>query len=147
MRKDRMEVLKIKKIKPLFDNLVTTMNRYKDDYKIKGTDIIDSSKSGAVKEYQTVIAKGGFCKDINVGDTVFINPARYAVMKHEKGSLQDGIIKDNPVVGFNFETIEVDGKECLLLKHADIKFVAEVEEFETNPAIVTEKNTRKPIEL
>ena len=46
----------IKKIKPMFNGLITTMNRYEQDVKVKGTDLIDSSKSNAVKEYQTVVA-------------------------------------------------------------------------------------------
>ena len=129
----------IKKIKPMFNGLITTMNRYEQDVKVKGTDLIDSSKSNAVKEYQTVVAVGPMVRGIEVGDTVFINPNRYAVMKHKAGSLQDGVIKDNPVIGYNFDIVEIEGVNHLYLQDSDIKFVAEIEEFNENPPIYTEK--------
>lgn len=129
----------IKKVKPMFNGLITTMNRYEQDVKVKGTDLIDSSKSNAVKEYQTVVAVGPMVRGIEVGDTVFINPNRYAVMKHKAGSLQDGVIKDNPVIGYNFDIVEIDGVNHLYLQDSDIKFVAEIEEFNENPMIYTEK--------
>lgn len=130
----------IKKIKPMFNGLITTMNRYEQDVKVKGTDLIDSSKSNAVKEYQTVVAVGPMVRGIEVGDTVFINPNRYAVMKHKAGSLQDGVIKDNPVIGYNFDIVEIEGVNHLYLQDSDIKFVAEIEEFNENPLIYTEKS-------
>ena len=130
----------IKKIKPMFNGLITTMNRYEQDVKVKGTDLIDSSKSNAVKEYQKVVAVGPMVRGIEVGDTVFINPNRYAVMKHKAGSLQDGVIKDNPVVGYNFDIVEIEGVNHLYLQDSDIKFVAEIEEFNENPLIYTEKS-------
>lgn len=129
----------IKKVKPMFNGLITTMNRYEQDVKVKGTDLIDSSKSNAVKEYQTVVAVGPMVRGIEVGDTVFINPNRYAVMKHKAGSLQDGVIKDNPVIGYNFDIVEIEGVNHLYLQDSDIKFVAEIEEFNENPMIYTEK--------
>ena len=129
----------IKKVKPMFNGLITTMNRYEQDVKVKGTDLIDSSKSNAVKEYQTVVAVGPMVRGIEVGDTVFINPNRYAVMKHKAGSLQDVVIKDNPVIGYNFDIVEIDGVNHLYLQDSDIKFVAEIEEFNENPLIYTEK--------
>ena len=121
----------IKKIKPMFNGLITTMNRYEQDVKVKGTDLIDSSKSNAVKEYQTVVAVGPMVRGIEVGDTVFINPNRYAVMKHKAGSLQDGVIKDNPVIGYNFDIVEMGDQQCLLLQDRDIDFI--IEEFEEIP--------------
>ena len=129
----------IKKIKPMFNGLITTMNRYEQDVKVKGTDLIDSSKSNAVKEYQTVVAVGPMVRGIEVGDTVFLNPNRYAAMKHKAGSLQDGVIKDNPVIGYNFDIVEIEGVNHLYLQDSDIKFVAEIEEFNENPPIYTEK--------
>lgn len=127
----------IKKVTPMFNGLVTTLNKYPLDLKTKGG-IIDTTKAGAVKEYQTVVAVGPMVRGINVGDIVYINPKRYAVMKHKEGSLQDGVIKDNPVVGYNFDIIEIDGTEHLYLQDGDIKFVAKIEEKESDPAIITE---------
>lgn len=129
----------IKSVKPLFNGIITTMSRYPVNMTVKNTKLLDATKSGAVKEYQKVVAVGPMVRGIEVGDTVFINPKRYAVMKHKEGSLQDGVIKDNPVMGYNFDIIEIDGVEHLFLQDNDIKYVAEVEEFDENPTIVTEQ--------
>lgn len=128
-------IVRIKNVKPMFNHLVTTMDKYSMDKKIGS--LIDVTRAGAVKEYQKVLAVGPFVKGIEVGDIVFINPKRYAVMQHKEGSLQDGAIKDNPVVSYKFDILEIDGKECLLLVDSDIRFVADIEEFDENPAIVT----------
>ena len=130
----------IKKIKPLFNMLVTTCNKYDSNIKLAGTDLLDSTKANTIKEYQTVIAVGPSVRGIEVGDVVFINPARYIVRKHQEGSLKDGVITDNPVIGYKFETVDVDGKICLLLFDNDIKFTATIEEFDENPTIVLPDN-------
>lgn len=129
----------IKKVKPMFNGLITTMNRYDNNVKINNTNLVDSRKVNAVKEYQTVIAIGPMVRGIEVGDVVFVNPSRYAVMKHKQGSLQDGVIQDNPVVGYNFDIVEIDGEEYLYLQDSDIKFVAEIEEFDEDPIIYKEQ--------
>lgn len=133
-------VTTIKKVRPLFNGVITTMDKYGSDVKVKGSTLVDSSKANAVKEYQKVLAVGPMVRGIEVGDTVFINPKRYAVMKHKEGSLQDGVIKDNPVVGYKFDTLEIDGVTCMYLHDDDIKFVAEVEEFDENPSIYVLEN-------
>lgn len=120
-------MLKIKKIKPMFTALITTMDKYEQDVTSGG--LIDVSKmQGGIKEYQKVLAVGGSVRDIKVGDLVCINPSRFAVKKHREGSLKDGIITDNPVVTYNFDIVEMDDKDCLLLQDRDIEFI--IEEFE-----------------
>lgn len=124
-------MLKVKKIKPLFTSLITTMDKYEQD-KITDGGLIDTSKQqGTLKEYQTVLAVGDSVRNIKVGDLVCVNPARFAVRKHEKGSMRDGIITDNPVVGYNFDIVEMDGMNCLLLQDRDIEFI--IEDFEEVP--------------
>lgn len=124
-------MLKVKKIKPLFTSLITTMDKYEQD-KITDGGLIDTSKQqGTLKEYQTVLAVGDSVRNIKVGDLVCVNPSRFAVRKHEKGSMRDGIITDNPVVGYNFDIVEMDGKNCLLLQDRDIEFI--IEDFEEVP--------------
>lgn len=123
-------MLNIKKVKPMFTTIVTTMDKYEQDELIGG--IIDNTKQqGTLKEYQRVIAIGNAVRDIKVGDLVSINPSRFAVKKHREGSLKDGIITDNPVVAFNFDTINIDGNTCLVLQDRDIEFI--IEEFEEIP--------------
>lgn len=125
----------IKKIKPMFNGVVTTMNKYGNEY-LKGTTMLDPTKSGTVKEYQTVVAVGPIVRGIEPGDVVYINPKRYAIMEHKEGSMHDGVIKDNPVIGYKFDIVEIEGVPHLYLADNDIKYVAEVEEFEENPSIV-----------
>lgn len=123
-------MLKIKKIKPMFTALITTMDKYEQDVTTGG--LINVTKmQGGLKEYQTVLAVGGSVRDIKVGDLVCVNPARFAVRKHQAGSLKDGIISDNPVTTYNFDVVEMDGKQCLLLQDRDIDFI--IEEFEEVP--------------
>ena len=125
--KDRHTMIKIKKLRPMFTNLVTTMDSYEDDV-ILDSGLIDVSKQrGALKEYQTVIAVGNAVKDIHPGDVVCINPIRYAQYKQDKSSLKD-LATDNPVIGYNFNVVEIDGKDCLLLHDQDIRYV--IEEYE-----------------
>lgn len=118
-------MLKIKKIRPLFTKLVTTMNRYEEDQTTKEGLIVAQKQAGAVKEYQRVVAVGSNTASIKVGDLVVVNPTRYAMVKHEQGSLKDGVITDNPVIGYNLPVIELDGVPHLLLETADIDFVVE----------------------
>lgn len=128
-------MIKIKKIKPLFNRVVTTAVTYKEDEVNDG--IVDASKAeGAIMEYQTVVSVGKMVTCVKPGDLVVINPTRYAVMKHKEGSLKDGVITDNPVLGYNFPLIELDGKPHLFIYDSDIDYIIkEVEEVEDTPII------------
>lgn len=124
-------MLKVKKIKPMFTSLITTMNKYEHDI-VSESGLIDTSKQqGGLKEYQTVLAVGDSVRGIKVGDLVCINPTRFAVKKHQEGSLKDGIITDNPVIKYNFDVIIMDDKQCLFLQDRDIDYV--IEEWEEVP--------------
>ena len=61
----------IKKVKPMFNNMVVTLNKYPTDLKTTGG-IIDSTRAGSVKEYQTVVAVGPMVRGIEVGDIVYL---------------------------------------------------------------------------
>lgn len=109
----------------MFTSLITTMNKYEYDERTDGGIIDVTKKQGGLKEYQTVLAVGSSVRDIKVGDLVCINPTRFAVKQHKAGSLKDGIVTDNPVVKYNFDIVEMDGKQCLLLQDRDIDFIIE----------------------
>lgn len=124
-------MLKVKKIKPMFTSLITTMDKYEQD-KLTDGGLIDTSKQqGALKEYQTVLAVGDSVRNIQVGDLVCVNPSRFAVRKHEKGSMRDGVITDNPVITYNFDVVEMDDRQCLLLQDRDIEYI--IEDYEEIP--------------
>lgn len=115
----------IKKLRPVFNQIVTTMDYYEDDVFTEGGLIDTRKQKGTIKEYQTVLAVGNSVSTVKVGDLVCINPTRYAKTKHEDGSLKDGVITDNIVVGFNFNVVDIDDKPCLLLYDSDIRYVIE----------------------
>lgn len=134
-------MLRINKVKPMFTSIVTTMEVYNQDIISNG--LIDGNKrQGMLKEYQTVLAVGSSVRDIKEGDLVCINPSRFAVRKHEAGSLKNNVITDNPVVTYNFDVIEIGGKQCLLLQDRDINFI--IEEYEEVPEVVTTSPLIKP---
>lgn len=118
-------MINIKKVKPMFNAIITTMNRYEDD---DSSDTLIKNTSGSLKEYQTVVAVGGSVRDIKVGDVVQIDPSRYAQKQHREDSLKNGIVSDNPVMSYNFKTILIDGEQCLLLYDSDISYI--IEEYE-----------------
>jgi hypothetical protein len=75
-------MLKVKKIKPMFTALITTMDKYEHDMMV-GAGLIDVTKrEGSLKEYQRVLAVGSSVRDIKVGDLVWVNPTRFGVKKH-----------------------------------------------------------------
>ena len=115
----------------MFTSLITTMDKYEQDVKTSGGIIDTNKQQGGLKEYQTVLAVGESVRGIKVGDLVCVNPTRFAIKKHQTGSLKDGVITDNPVIKYNFDVIEMDGKQCLLLQDRDIDFI--IEEWEEVP--------------
>ena len=129
-------MLNIKKIQPMANYLVTTKNEYTED-DIKKEGLISAKMVGNLKEYQTVIAVGPMVRSVKVGDLVCINPKRYAVRRYEEGGLKDGVIKENPVTKYNFNVIELDHVDHLLLTDQDIDFV--IEEFEEEKDEATPK--------
>ena len=136
-------MLNIKKIKPLNSYVVLTADKYEKSQTIGGSSILDTHKmEGALKEYQTVVAVGNLVRNIKEGDVVSINPKRYAVMKHQEGSLKDGVITDNPVIRYNFPTVMLDHEEYLLLQDNDINYVIleSEEEPDEDPMLIVPNN-------
>lgn len=118
-------MIKIKKIKPLFNTLVTTMDKYEADVTTNGLLLDMKQRSGEIKEYQTVVAVGDTVRGIKVGDVVSINPMRFAIKKHKEGSLKDGIVTDNPVVEYQFDVLEMEDTQYLYLRDSDINYIIE----------------------
>lgn len=132
----------IKKIKPMFTALITTMDKYEHDIITDGGLIDTSKQQGCLKEYQRVVAVGTTVRDIKEGDLVCINPSRFAVRKHKEGSLKDGVITDNPVTDYKFDIVEMNNTPYLLLQDRDINFIIEdyeEDEEEKSPIINTDK--------
>ena len=122
-------MLHIKKIKPLFTNILVTGNKYEKDEKQNGLII---AKKGDLKLYQEVLAVGSMVRDIKVGDWIMINPKNYAVKKYDPNSVKEDMGM-NSTVGYNMPWVTIDDEkgnpeECLLLIDRDIEFVFEGEE-------------------
>lgn len=116
--------MKIKKIKPLYTRIITTMDTYVEDQSSPGG-IIDVTKlKKGIKEYQKVLSVGTSVRNVKEGDLVCINPDRYAVRKFSKDSIKNDIL-ENQVTKYNFNVINIDGTDCLMIDEADIEFVIE----------------------
>jgi hypothetical protein len=139
-----MTTLKIKKIKPMFTALITTMDKYEQDVITDGGLIDTTKQEGSLEEYQTVLAVGDSVRCIKEGDLVCINPSRFAEKQYQDGSLKDGVVTQNKVIRYNFDTVEMDDKVCLLLQDRDISFVIseyeEIEEPEKAKIIIPQTN-------
>lgn len=122
-------MLHITKIKPLFNHLLVTGDKFDNDMVVNG--VIVASK-GDLKLWQTVIAVGSTVRDIKVGEKVMILPDHFAVKKYNKNSVQNDL-DNNPVLTYNFpfETVDDENgepKECLYISDNDVRYVYEGEE-------------------
>lgn len=119
-------MLHVTKIKPLFDHLLITADRFEKDM-IHGGVIL--ANKGDLKLWQTVVAVGSVVRDIKVGDKVMINPNDFAVKKYNKNSVQNDL-DNNPVLTYNFpfETIDDEKgepKDYLYISDRNVKYVFE----------------------
>lgn len=140
-------IYKIKKIRPLFNQIVVTKNIYSSaEAKISGLYTVKENK---IKEYQTVLAVGPMVKGINVGDVVKINPARYAEIRHREGKkdLENNVVKDDMHVTVNIPSETVYGTDengneysynVMFIYDNDVHFVIEEgEEFDETPILAS----------
>lgn len=119
-------MLHVTKIKPLFDHLLITADRFEKDMVHSG--VILANK-GDLKLWQTVVAVGSVVRDIKVGDKVMINPNDFAVKKYNKNSVQNDL-DNNPVLTYNFPFETVDDekgepKDYLYISDRNVKYVFE----------------------
>jgi len=118
-------MIELKKITPLFRTVIVTAECFEEDEVQNG---IMTPLKGTLKPYQHVVAVGGSVQNIKAGDYVALNLTRYANMKHEKGSLKDGVICDNPVIDYNPPRVFLNGVEHFLLQDSDVDF--KIDEYE-----------------
>ena len=119
-------MLHVTKIKPLFDHLLITADRFEKDMVHNGVIL---AKKGDLKLWQTVVAVGSVVRDIKVGDKVMINPNDFAVKKYNKNSVQNDL-DNNPVLTYNFPFETVDDekgnpKDYLYISDRNVKYVFE----------------------
>lgn len=124
-------MLHITKIKPLFNHILVTGDKFEKDMIVGGVIV---AKKGDLKLWQTVVATGPTARDIKAGDKVMIIPDHFAVKKYNKNSVQNDL-DNNPVLTYNFpfETVEDEkgeAKDCLYISDNDVRYVFEGEEKE-----------------
>lgn len=122
-------MLHIKKIKPMYTNLVVTGDRFDKDIYSGGVII---ANKGDLKSWQTILFKGTSIRDMEVGDKVMINVDNYAVKKYSKDSIQNDL-DNNKTIRYMFNWITLydeqdNPSDCLLLNDRDILYVFEGEE-------------------
>ena len=137
-------MLHIKKIKPLFNGIITSGDLFEEDITDRGLII---SKKGDLKPYQRVLAVGSVVKDIAVGDMVMINVDNFAVKKYDANSLQNDL-DNNKTITYRLNWVAMDDEdgnpqECLFMSDRDILYVFEGEEIPENPSnlILPKKKT------
>lgn len=124
-------MLHITKIKPVFNHLLITADKFNKDMIQAG--VIVANK-GDLKLWQKVIAVGSAVRDVKVGDMVMIDPMKYAVRKYNKNSVQNDL-DNNPVLTYNFPFETVDNEkgepqDCLYITEDAVKYAFEGKEKE-----------------
>lgn len=119
--------MNIKKITPMFNKLVTTANRVKQN---TNEIIIDITKiNQVIDDFQTVVSIGSSVRDIKVGDLVCINPDRYAVKKYQQKSASAEVEGyENTIIGYDIPRITLDDVEHLMITDSDVIYI--VDEYE-----------------
>lgn len=112
-----------KKIRPMMNHIVTTMDRFENDDSKLILDIKEAK--GVVKDIQKVLAVGPLVRDVKVGDFVRINPDKYIRVKH---NLRDDLNNENEMeVKINFPVVDLESGRFLFLTEGDVDYV--IEEF------------------
>lgn len=132
-------MINIKKVRPMFTSIIVTKDKYGVDDVPQGALVNAKQIQGALKEYQTVIAVGHAVREVKVGEVVMIDPRRYAKYKPYKAGdgMRDGIEgKEREIIGYDIPSIEIDGKEYLVIEENDVSFVIEESETVKDSAII-----------
>lgn len=122
-------MLHIKSIKPLFTSIVTTADKFEEDYVDGG---IIMARKGDYKPWQTIMSVGDSVRNLKAGDKVMVNFENYVVRKYDKNSIQNDLDNNKKVrYAFNFVNIDDERgnqKECFLFNDRDVLYSFEGEE-------------------
>lgn len=121
------EKLKIKKVTPMFNRIVTTANRHTEPAYFEGTNIVDSSKQeNRLKQYQKVIAVGTGVHNLKVGDLVWLDWSKYRIKYHEKNEyVQNKDEEYDLKERYQVPSIEINDEQCLFLYENDVAYIIE----------------------
>jgi hypothetical protein len=123
-----MKEIRIKKIKPQFTTVITTLNVYEDNLIEDGMVV---APKGALKLYQTVVSVGPNVRGIKEGDLVLLNLQNYMKVKHKNSAIAEKISEMEEEVVFDFPKMFLNGKIYGKFQDRDIDgVIEEFEEFE-----------------
>jgi len=150
-------MLKVTKIHPCMDHIVTTAEIYTEQEVTSAGGVIDGGRRDTLKEYQKVLEIGPFVKGLKVGDIVRINPSRYVQILHKQGKmLKDADKKTitddmHAAVDIPREVLYTKGEDgaetsqtVLILFESDIMCVVEGEEYIPKTITETTRGLYKP---
>ena len=117
-------MLKLRKIKPIFSQVLVTEELYGWDDKNAAGIIVH--KKGDLKTHQKVLAIGDDVKTVKPGDLVEVNLYKYAVFKEDPNSVK--AMADNPMVGLRLNEVELTDENdesvyAFIIDQRDIKYV------------------------
>lgn len=117
-------MLKLRKIKPIFSQVLVTEDLYGWDDKNAAGIIVH--KKGDLKTHQKVLAVGDDVKTVKPGDLVEVNLYKYAVFKEDPNSVK--AMADNPMVGLRLNEVELTDENdesvyAFIIDQRDIKYI------------------------
>ena len=131
-----MKDLKIKKLKPQFTTVITTLDVYEDNLIEDG--MVEAPK-GALKLYQRVIAVGPNVREIKEGDLVLLNLQNYLKRKWKENSIKEDIENMEESYVYDFPKILIDGEVYAKLQDRDIDGI--IEDYEEVEITESEKDS------
>ena len=120
-----MKEIKIKKIKPPFTTVITTLNVYEEDLIIDG---VVRVPKGSLKRYQTVVATGPNVRDVKEGDLVLLNVKNYEMKKYRENSIKEDLSEMEEEVAYDIPKIFIN--DTLYGKFQERDMDGVIEEFE-----------------
>ena len=117
-------MLRLKEIKPMFNQVLVTEELYGYDDKDEAGIIVASK--GDIKPYQTVVAVGDDVKKVKPGDVVAINFYKYAEFKEDPNSVK--AMGGNRMVSLHLNEVELVDKNdevvrCFIIDERDVKYI------------------------
>ena len=135
-------MLRVEKIIPVFDGIITTSNTYPQDI-LNDKGFIDPSKSGKLKEYQTIIAAGPVAENqgFKPGMKVFLNYIKYTTRKHVNGNYD---VEANIQYTYCADVVDVPSLPVYNKETAETEIVLTLQ---TNDVLLVVEGTELPDEI
>lgn len=123
-----MKDIKIKKIKPQFTTVITTLDTYEDNLIEDGVVV---APKGALKLYQRVVAVGSTVREIKEGDLVLLNLQNYIKRKWKENSIKEDMENMEEEFVYDFPRMFLDGEMYGKFQDRDIDgIITDFEEVE-----------------